>query len=225
MALAHRLKIKLVECAKRLLSECYVQDVLAKHHIKCYAKAGIIFIHIPKCAGSSIASCIYGRRNGHLKVDLIRRYMGSHYDATPSFAVTRDPYERLQSAYRFALAGSIRDGAIKNPELYRTREFATFDTFVREWLALRDLNNVDPVFTPQAAFISTNGRIDVNDVFKIEQKKSLEKYLSCMLRKSVFLPSKNVNKVYNDKVKISDEAKAVIWPLYRQDFELLGYQP
>ena len=44
-------------------------------------------------------------------------------------------------------------GRVLNPEQYRVPEFETFDRFVIQWLARRDLCRLDLAFQPQSLFV------------------------------------------------------------------------
>src|SRR4051812_11070000 len=69
-------------------------------------RRNLIFIHVPRAAGTSIARALYG-------VQCTRHYSMRYYrDINPtfcaqaeSFAVLRDPFDRFASAYAFVRAG------------------------------------------------------------------------------------------------------------------------
>ena len=100
-----------------------------------------IFIHIPKCAGHALQKSLFGKRLfGH---QTIRQYQialpRKVYREAWKFTVTRDPWERIVSAWRFLKAG----GCNANDANYFTEnlsQFATFDHFINDWLVYQDLN-------------------------------------------------------------------------------------
>jgi len=100
-----------------------------------------IFIHIPKCAGHALQKSLFGKRLfGH---QTIRQYQialpRKVYREAWKFTVTRDPWERIVSAWRFLKAG----GCNANDANYfaeNLSQFATFDHFVNDWLVYQNLN-------------------------------------------------------------------------------------
>jgi hypothetical protein len=72
-----------------------------------YRRAGVVFLHVPKAAGTSITLSIYGRATGHISLEqLIRSYPHSMRKLR-SCAVFRDPAERFVSAFRFLKRGGM----------------------------------------------------------------------------------------------------------------------
>ena len=58
----------------------------------------------------------------------------------PLQEVIRNSWDRAVSAYHFAKSGGVRGGAqIRRADRYRARDFATFDSFVRGYLAVHDV--------------------------------------------------------------------------------------
>ncbi|GAH07415.1 unnamed protein product, partial [marine sediment metagenome] len=58
--------------------------------------------HIPRNGGTSINNALYGRFMGHYTARDVRFWAPDLFGRLPSFAVTRNPWARLLSAYRFA---------------------------------------------------------------------------------------------------------------------------
>lgn len=147
--------------------------IRVRRHAKLWNDAGILFIHVPKCAGTSISEAIYGRFTNHVRAEDVDRWGEAGVKALPSFAVTRNPWDRLVSAYRFAVRGHGEGGDFVvetwRPEQYRKAAFLTFERFVEEWLAVQQLAKLDPIFQPQKQFVCNRvGDILVNHTGKIE---------------------------------------------------------
>ena len=70
------------------------------------------------------------------------------------FAMVRNPWARTLSAFNFAKQGQTDSMGVTHPEQYRVPEFDTFERFLRDWLAPRQLSNLDFIFRPQMEFIS-----------------------------------------------------------------------
>jgi hypothetical protein len=147
--------------------------VLVRRRSPLWVRAGIVFVHVPKAAGTSINQALYGRFMGHIPASSIHRW-GSHEVRTlPSFAVCRNPWDRLVSAYRFVKQGGGIGGpftaGVWRPELYRGPEFESFERFVIEWLDGRDIGSLEYHFHAQTHYVcDQSGRILVNHLGRYE---------------------------------------------------------
>ncbi|MEL6645848.1 MAG: sulfotransferase family 2 domain-containing protein [Pseudomonadota bacterium] len=70
-----------------------------------YLKRGVILIHIPKNAGTSVEEAIYGYRVRHRTWSDIRRTCPTAWATLPKIAIVRDPVDRFLSAYDYLRAG------------------------------------------------------------------------------------------------------------------------
>lgn len=131
--------------------------VLVRRRARLWMTAGIVFVHVPKAAGTSINEALYGRFMGHPRATDIRRWAPRHIQALPSFSVVRNPWSRLVSAYQFVKrgrgSGESFVARIWNHQIYQVPEFSDFERFVNEWLMPRDVRKLDGVFQPQSLFI------------------------------------------------------------------------
>ena len=66
------------------------------------SKAGVIFCHVPKNAGSKITLALYGRRLGHIRLSQLIR---ANKKQLPILAVWRGTIERFLSASAYARGG------------------------------------------------------------------------------------------------------------------------
>ena len=75
----------------------------------------IIFVHIPKCGGTSIdhSEIFEGgiRRNGHPSLARFKEILGPRFTEFRLLTLVRNPWDRLASAFHFA---SVHAGAFKN---------------------------------------------------------------------------------------------------------------
>jgi len=217
------LKIKIVLFFKFFLGRKMVSHFLSNKYFKTYRKTGIIFIHIPKAAGTSIANAIYGKRNGHLTASAVKDGLKGEYEKLFSFSVSRDPYSRLTSAYRFATQGQTKDGAIANPNLYSGEEFRDFETFITKWLINQNLNDLDNVFKPQHFFVFKEKTCLVKKLYKLEDLSPLEQELSIRTGKKVHINQKNISNKNSKSIIYTTELKEIVYNLYKKDFELFDY--
>lgn len=75
-----------------------------------FAKTGIMFVHIPKNAGTSISLRVYGRSIGHYTWRQAFRIAPTSYLSWVKFCVVRDPVDRFVSAYDFLARGGMNGG-------------------------------------------------------------------------------------------------------------------
>jgi len=110
--------------------------VLVRRRGPIWLRAGIVFVHIPKAAGTSISEALYGRFVGHVRAADVVQWGPSRLKALPRFAITRNPWDRLVSAYRFVTrgggVGGAHAGRVWRAEQYRISEFQSFDRFVTD---------------------------------------------------------------------------------------------
>lgn len=133
-----------------------------------------MFIHVPKAAGTSVNLALYGRHMGHISAAEFARWAPEDVKCLPRFAVVRNPWDRLLSAYRFVRRGRGEGGAYQGaaykPEQYRISECETFERFVLEWLSVRQIDDLAPVFRPQWRYVcDRDGRLLVDDLGRFER--------------------------------------------------------
>jgi Sulfotransferase family len=145
-----------------------------------YRRARVIFVHVPKAAGSSIASLLYGGRLGHHPARKLMRENAASWAALEKFAVVREPVARFLSAYAFAFSGGTRQGAIRWRPEYERPEFRDVNAFVLEYLVRGDILEKDVVFWPQSHFVRDAGGEPVHALrlFTTDDFGSLERYLA-----------------------------------------------
>src|SRR4051794_33819950 len=71
-------------------------------YTQLYDRLGCIFVHVPKCAGTSIATMLYGRDPWHYSVNDLLFINPTKFARHYSFATVRDPWHRLYSIYQYA---------------------------------------------------------------------------------------------------------------------------
>ena len=134
------------------------------------SELGCIFIHIPKCAGNAVQKSLFDEIVfGH---QTIRQYQvaltESLYKKAWKFTITRDPWERIVSAWRFLKAGGFH----KNDEKYfleNLSQYASFDHFVNDWLVYQDLDQCGCThFKTQLHYLrNLRGEIAMDSIIKL----------------------------------------------------------
>lgn len=180
-----------------------------------WTRAGVVFVHVPKAAGTSISEALYGRFLGHIRASDVERWASREVKALPRFAIVRNPWDRAVSAYRFAMQ---RGGE-------RIAEFETFETFVTHWLAPRDLSTLNGVYQPQAQFVcDAHGRVLVDHVGRFESLEPTVAHLR-QLQPNVG-PIGHANrsgKAIDYRSFYTPELADLIASIYARDVALFGY--
>ena len=178
----------------------------------------IIFIHIPKNAGTTINNRLYGFTPGHRSALLYARLGGSAYSQAPSFAVLRDPVDRFLSGFDFLQAGGGRDVRIQKQVLERMSHIETLDQYAdylergrHDWLS------VDTFARPQGWYVTDKcGQLIVSRLFRLGRKDGLEEFLS-------EIGVKNFDQINPTKRKtfaLSKTLKSRVEKIYADDFKI-----
>lgn len=149
---------------------------------------GFVFVHIPKCAGTSvrtqIAACdpdhialanpgnhpVLGRIDfGHVPLSLLREHFPEHYaylERLPAFAVVRDPLTRFGSAFRQLLWQYERTPmTMIEPKVLRERILKSIDEVGAE---IDAPSHKMIFFSRQSDFVFDDGRRLVDHLVPIE---------------------------------------------------------
>jgi hypothetical protein len=119
---------------------------------------GCLFIHVPKCAGMSVAKSLFGNMGPcHITAaEYQLLYTPSEIASLFKFTFVRNPWDRLASAFFFLKGGGMNeyDAAFAAEHL---TPYADFEHFVMEWINDRNIRLYDH-FRPQMHFLAVNGR-------------------------------------------------------------------
>lgn len=180
----------------------------------------IFFIHIPKCAGSSIGKLFYEQYNRarHYKLQSIENVVENPEVVT----VIRDPIDRFISSYNYHLSTSYNGGLLKTFPNLKTMEPEEYFEKLKHTIAL----------LPQVDILSSNV-IDIKQVQILRFShlgEDLKKYLLYLDNKydTSFWSSqldnlKHANKA-RDKVisTINDQFYARLYKYYSEDYKLIA---
>lgn len=197
------------------------QQLFNKHNSK------VLFIHIPKAAGMSVVASLYNASKSHhaSALDYINEN-NDKFNSTFSFAITRDPYTRLYSAYSYLKSGGMNLVDRAWWDLY-LKKYQNFEEFVTQGGLEFAIEKNAEHFIPQYKFIYDSQDIQLcNYVGKIENMIDVELVVSDKFNKKVNFTKKNVvnekplsiEKIYTDRmINIVNEC-------YKKDFYLLDYK-
>lgn len=183
-----------------------------------------IFIHVPKCAGSSVAMSIFGETpTGHLPLYWYEKQFKERYDAYFKFGFVRDPLHRAFSAYRYLLQNpQPRDRAAY--EL--VNGYSSFDAFIDGWLHADNICK-QIHFAPQHQFLQNSmGQIAVDFVGRQEHLKT--DFAALCERLDIDATLKHVNpspaSAQYTAAHCSPASRRRIRDVYARDYELFAYE-
>lgn len=208
---------------ERLVPEAAIDAFDIRRRASHWKRRGVIAIHVPKAAGTSVQTLLYGRPLGHFRARDIARIYPELWDRCQTVAVVRDPLTRLRSAWLFARDGGTKSMGMRRPSLYRVPEFETFERFVTEWLAQRDLTKLDGVFRPQTLYLAdAAGTVMVDTLLRFERVSEEVAARPDLFGKGAVLPRINTTAAVPPP-PTPPEIEGIVRRLYAQDYALLNY--
>ena len=220
--------IAIRDALRESLPESVHRAQLALRRAARMQAAGVIFIHIPKNAGVSVNQALHGRFMGHYTARDVARYCPRLWAELPSFALTRNPWARCLSAYRFATQRTRAPDAarIARPGRYRGREFESFGRFVRDWLPAEPLAHRDQVFRAQSGFVcDPGGCIMVDHLGRVEDMPGIAAWLHRTLGHPVRIghANRSADSGRDYRQAYDDESAEIVARLYAEDIARFGY--
>lgn len=187
-------------------------------------KAKVLFIHIPKCAGTSVTRVLYDKDMGHRPAALYLAADSVRFNSIPSFAIIRNPYDRFCSIFNHNRCPRY-DTKI---ELFEERLYSRFHSACEFAHALgcdKALSNSfmsHILARPQSEWIKVENRIYVDYLFAYEQLNKLEAFLNNHLgESSLRLPHANASgRTQEWEEELDERAKDIIYDMYQEDFEV-----
>ncbi|MBT11536.1 MAG: hypothetical protein CMI02_05830 [Oceanospirillaceae bacterium] len=185
---------------------------------KYIEESGVIFIHIPKNAGSGISKSLYGRYFGHYKLSDYVSFFGKDIASYSILSIYRDPVERFVSSYKYA-AGTGVDRKPSKKARRDVSECGDINDFVASIGGIEDLYRLDIIFWPQTYFLNPRDveRHDVS-VFNIDNEQGYRSFLE----EKGFVYSGLHNPSSNSDVDLDEESREKIKALYSSDYTLSG---
>jgi hypothetical protein len=193
---------------------------------RAFEQHACLFIHVPKCAGSSICAAIFDNWSpGHLPLYWYEQQFPQQYAASFKFAFVRDPLERAYSAYAF-LRGNVlgqRDHAAQQ----LVSHYRDFDDFVGRWLHPETINR-QLHFAAQTDFVTDSLGHLALDFVGYQEHLERDFQLVCeRLGQSVALPHLN-SSLQRLATPARDfctaRTRRLVRRAYQRDYEMLGYE-
>lgn len=191
-----------------------------------FVRDKFIFIHIPKCAGSSFLNSYIGFQLGHATANDYCSRDPLFFREAFSCAFVRDPVHRFISAYNHVNTCELWPYLPEVARQIRLRSDSLSDLaenihLFPELLALE-------WFAPQNKFITIDGKVAVTRVFRSESFNDSIKWISDNIGISFHSACSSVN-IRGDKglkygcQDISSKGISNLRRVYWRDFTLFGY--
>lgn len=184
-----------------------------------------IFVHIPKAAGISVSTGLFGNYGGgHRTIREYQKiYPAKTFNRYFKFTFVRNPYERVLSAYNFLKTGGMNDEDKAWADKYLIQN-ESFDDFI--------LNRLDETlmyswyhFMPQVHFLMNDeGAINIDYIGRFENLEQDYTFIKTKIGlKSNNLAHRNKTLIKEPKKEMPLSVKSKICELYNLDFSLLDY--
>jgi hypothetical protein len=197
-------------------------NTLGRNVRVAFQTAGVVFIHIPKTAGTSLSKVLYGRNLPHYTAEFIVRTYGDRLASLPSFAVVRHPVDRLVSAYKMALFAGTDIVAYSRYWRSRLGGLQSFEAFV-DFVAASHLAGrpLPQELQDQAGFVlDPEGRVMVDRLFALDGRRGLPLELRRWLQ---IMSPPRLNATRSHPVTVTAALVAKIGEIFPTDFELYEY--
>ncbi len=190
-----------------------------------YDHGKIIFIHIPKNAGSFLNNKLYSRYDGdptaaiaHHSAQYLRRLNARKFKHYPKFAILRNPAARLKSAFNYVKFKSPFE-ADQNFARDVFSDTDDFDTFLERAQDAAFFSKLTlPHFKPQREYIcDRDGRILVDVLLTFENMA--EGFAALQNHVSIALPDIEIRDTQHSDVSEAG-ALEIVEALYPDDFAL-----
>jgi hypothetical protein len=193
-------------------------------------KTNCIFIHIPKNAGTSISSAVYGRTLGHVPVSRYKAFDQSKFNRYFKFAIVRNPWDRLHSAFEYLKTkkdNNDLDACFYQKYLSRNKSFEKFVLRLQDPYYRFNVLTYKH-FIPQYKWICLpkNNQHLMNRILRFEQLqedlKELDQHIAINSFKRIPHLRRINKKVYTSVY--SDNMKDIVSRIYQKDISLFNYK-
>lgn len=201
-----------------------------------YDKFKCIHVHIPKCAGTSIAYAFRGSwldpfdkinriRQGHATAYEIKKYYANkeQWNNYFKFAIVRNPFERVASAYNFLIGES--KSKFENRVWFRS--FVTRTNQFKKMLGEKnkaDRKSYHYIVKPAVDFLFEDNNLLVDYIGRYENLEEEWEFICEKLEIKMALPHKRIypHKYYKDYY--DEDTKRIVAETYKKDIEIFGYE-
>jgi len=192
----------------------------------------LLFIHIPKTAGTSVRHWYkqrYGKFHKCMHGTVSHPVLKKVLTEMPSFAIVRNPYDLVYSWYRYK-EKILKETAHRD----KTEQWAWnrgFDFWLQRHAEKVNfvvdkqgsVNPISPSFS-QLRYLSISGKIMVDHVLKYERIDSDWDTVNQLANCNISLPKTNITERQgNYRSAYTPESKRIVEKYYRTDLEKFSY--
>lgn len=192
-----------------------------------YTRAGlkkkIVFIHIPKAAGTAVRVALGEPETGrhHLPWWVYQQASPKKFEEFYKFAFVRNPIDRVLSGYNYLRSGGNQMGDLSVAK-YLSR-YNSFHDFI-EFELLTGSMIYHPIFRPQSWYLCDwQGEIKVDFLGKFETINKDFENIAQAIGLANFDRLPVINKSLRKADLVDDDSKRRIFDIYKHDFEMFGY--
>lgn len=185
----------------------------------------ILFIHIPKTAGVSLIRTYedYFTDARHSPALVYKLMLGRKFRQLSTFAIVRNPWTRIFSAYNFLIRGGLISTDREMGKVL-VEQCPSFEQFIKEWLPENGVCSYMH-FVPQHEFVCGWGEnVIVENIVKLERLDSdwpsLSDNLGIPLRK---IQRANVSTKDDFRDHYDNESIEIVHELYKKDIKVFNY--
>lgn len=196
--------------------------------------APIIFIHIPKTAGSSIRNWFklrYKKFEKSMHADVNHPVVSRLIEKMPSFCVVRNPFDLVYSWYRYKIQ------MLQEVKHYDREEFNAWHKGFDYWLEnyfhkinfsddkfLKDNKNKISPSKTQLEYISNNNVVKVEHICRFENlNKDIEKINNIVGGCYQIIHANKSNLQKNYKKEYSQSSRVLVESIYKNDLNFWDY--
>jgi hypothetical protein len=201
---------------------------MRQYQLRPFIERKILYIHIPKCAGTSVVDALFGQRIGnHQTLALLRlAFTAKEFQEFYKFTFVRNPWDRMVSTYYY-----LRDGGKSRKDVEWAEKmifpYSDFRDFVLNGLSENNINR-SYHFRPQQTLLCL-GPNRLPEMDYIGRFETLEQDFRKICEKigvDARLPDANRGRSrprdYRDQY--DEETRAKVEQLYANDIALFNYK-
>lgn len=185
-------------------------------------ETGLLFIHIPKSAGSSISLSLYGRSLGHKKLSEWLYEYPKSVQKLKIFSVIRHPIERFISAFWFLKSGGMNEMDFQFAEKYLSK-MQTPDDLAKYLMNPGVSSEILSYwhFIPQIDFISETNVDKLScRLFLFEEIAGLQNWLASECPKPIRISKINESKNKIKEYSLQPDSQTIVEAIYQKDMNL-----
>lgn len=182
----------------------------------------VLFCHIPKTGGISILKTLGSDSRGHAS---LKNFQPTLINTYYKVAFVRNPYDRLVSCFFYLQNGiNIRDR--KDYEKYLKKYSGDFKLFIKEGLKESGIMQNQQHFKKQVFYLRDSyERINIDFLGKFEIiYQDFQRLCIMAHHKKIELKHENKGDHEYYSTYYDHETKNIVYDLYKEDFDILGYR-